>query len=264
MVLIGGCLALLAVIDVVHFGLAGPSWLAWPAFYLAWVVPWLLGGWWRSASIRPGFSERLVGLALAIGGAVAAGLLVWRAGYQASLIDYGSEGRSNTNPPTLYTALVGLAQVGLLMLVARSLDRLGARFRAFWDRAGSVAIGVYAWHLTSLSLCVGIVAIPGVWAPRRLSAAWWMSRPVWLAAVLAGCAALVAATAWVRARLAAHETAPRPASTMQLTFGVLVAAAGGAVVGLYGPANAGRAIVCCALLGSSWLLLRCGDPAHNS
>jgi hypothetical protein len=260
-VVVGACLVSLTVIDVVHFGLDGPSWLAWPAFYLAWSVPWLVGGWWRSAASRPGFSERRVGVVLALGGGIAAGWVVWRAGYQASLIDYGSDGRSNTNPPTLYTALVGVAQVGVLMLLAHALDRLGARFRAFWRRAGSVAVAVYAWHLTALSLCVGLLAIPAMWAPHRLSASWWLFRPVWLTVVLAGCAALVAATGGVRATLAASATSPHHASTTRLTVGVLVAAAGGAVVGLYGPSNAARAVVCCALLGSGWLLLRSGDPA---
>jgi len=37
--LVGGCVAALVVIDVAHFGLDGPSWLAWPAFYLAWITP---------------------------------------------------------------------------------------------------------------------------------------------------------------------------------------------------------------------------------
>jgi hypothetical protein len=107
--LVGGCMVALAVIDVMHFGLDGPSWLAWPAFYLAWVTPWFVGAWWRRAYERPGFSEPRAGAALVAAGAIVAALLVWRGGYQVSLIDYGSRGRSNTNPPTLYTAVVGLA-----------------------------------------------------------------------------------------------------------------------------------------------------------
>lgn len=256
--MIGGCLVALAAIDLMHFGLDGPAWLAWPAFYLAWVTPWLAGGCWRDRWTRGGLSELHVGLALAAGGALAASLLVWRAGYQASLIDYGSDGRSNTNPPTLYTAVIGLAQVGVFMAAAAQLDRLGARFRAFWDRAGSAAIAVYAWHLTALSLCVGIVAVPGAPAPDRLTASWWLSRPVWIAAVLGTCAVLVGATAAVRARLRARVISPQvsPAPLARLTLGTVVAATGGAVVGLYGPSTVLRAIGCCALLGAGWVLLR--------
>ena len=135
--MIGGCLVALAALDIAHFGLDGPSWLAWPAFCLAWGTPWMVGAWWRDRWTRGGFPERRVGITLAVGAGCAASVLVWRAGYQASLIDYGSDGRSNTNPPTLYTAVIGIAQVGVLMIVAPALDRLGRRFRALWDQAGS-------------------------------------------------------------------------------------------------------------------------------
>jgi hypothetical protein len=259
--LVGGCLIVLAVIDVVHFGLDGPSWLAWPAFYLAWVTAWLVGAWWRNAWSRPEFLEARVGAALAAGALVGAALLVWRGGYQASLIDYGSHGRSNTNPPTLYTAVIGLAQVGVLMVLAHALDGLGARFRAFWSRAGSVAIAVYAWHLTALSLCVAIVAMPDVPAPRRLSAGWLLTRPLWIALVVGACALLVGLTAWARALLAARARAYRVAPLTRLTVGTVLAAAGGAYVGLRGPGTVPRALVCCALLGAGWFLLRSGEPA---
>jgi hypothetical protein len=262
---IGGCVALTGVIDVGHFGLSGPGWLAWPAFYLAWVTPWLLGAWWRDRWTRGAFPERRVGIAVAIGAGIVAWILVARAGYQASLIDYGSEGRSNTNPPTFFTAVIGVAQFGVLLVVARGLDWLGAQFRRVWDFAGSVAIAVYAWHLTALSLCVGIVAIPGVPAPERLSPAWWLTRPLWYLAVLAVCAVLVAITATVRARL--HARALRrmqshasqnssPPAIARLAVGTVVGAVGGAAVGLYGPGTVPRALVCCALLGAGWGLLR--------
>lgn len=266
-VMIGGCLVALAALDVIHFGLDGPGWLAWPAFYLAWVTPWLVGGWWRDRWSRGGFPEQRVGATLAAGACVVAWLLVWRAGFQASLIDYGSDGRSNTNPPTLYTAVVGLAQVGVLMIIAPALDRLGTRFRTLWNRAGSAAIAVYAWHLTALSLCVGIVAIPAVPAPDRLSLAWWLFRPVWVVAVLGSCAVLVGATAFIRSRLRTrHDEAAAPAPFALLALGTASAAAGGAVIGLYGPSTVPRALICCALLGAGWLLLRTSarDPSAST
>ena len=256
-VAIGGCVLLAGALDVIRFGLDGPRWPAWLGFYLAWATPWLVGAWWRDRWTRDAISEPRVGAALFVGAALVGWLLVARAGYQASLIDYGSDGRSNTNPPTMYTAVVGLAQVGILMLVANGLDRVGARFRGFWNRAGSAAIGVYAWHLTALSLCVAVVAIPGMPAPRRLSAAWWYSRPLWYTAVLATCAALVGLTAFVQGRLGAHTrvSPARPAGLSRLTIGVVAAAGGGAVIGLLGPNTVLRAIVCVVLLGGGWMLL---------
>jgi hypothetical protein len=151
--------------------------------------------------------------------------------------------------------------VGVLMLLGRALDDLGARFRTFWNRAGSVAIAVYAWHLTALSLCVGIVAIPDVPAPRRLSLAWVLMRPLWIALVVAVCGVLVALTGWVRTWLAKRARPLPVAPLRRLTAGTVAAAAGGAYVGLRGPATVPRALVCCALLGAGWLLLRTGEPA---
>ena len=197
---IGGCLVM-AALDVMHFGLDGPSGRR--------------GRPSTSRGSRPGSSARggaIDGRAAIIrnGGSASRsssaepssrGCSSRRAGYQASLIDYGSDGRSNTNPPTLYTAVVGLAQVGILMILARALDRLGARFRAFWDRAGTAAIAVYVWHLTALAICVAVASIPAIPTPLRLSPAWWWSRPLWYVAVLASCAVLVGGTAFARSRL---------------------------------------------------------------
>ena len=45
-----------------------------------------------------------------------------------------------------------------------------------------------------------------------------------------------------------------------LALGAVVAAAGGAVIGLYGPATVPRAIVCCTLLGAGWVMLRTAEP----
>jgi hypothetical protein len=108
---------------------------------------------------------------------------------------------------------------------------------------------------------VGIVAIPDVPAPRRLGLAWLLMRPLWIASVVGVCAVLVGLTAWVRARLAARARPHPVAPLAQLTAGTVLAAAGGAYVGLRGPGTVPRALVCCALLGAGWLLLRSGDAA---
>src|SRR4029079_17438419 len=109
-VAIGGCLGLLAVLAVIPFGYDGPAALGWAGFLVAWSVPWLAGAAWRSRSERGAFAERRVGLALLAGFGVVGALLVAFGGYRASLIDAVPGGRSNTSPPTLYTAFVGVAQ----------------------------------------------------------------------------------------------------------------------------------------------------------
>jgi hypothetical protein len=248
----------LAGVDLARFELSAPAGIGWLCFYLAWSVPWLLGCWWRDRATRGGTDERRVGLLLAAGGGIACVVLVQAAGYSPALIDAVRGARSNTTPPTLYTATAGIAQVGGLMLLAGVLDAVGRRWRSLWDRAGSVAVGVYLWHLSALALCAAVVAL-GLPVPERLTPGWWLTRPAWIAAVLGVTAGLVALTAWGRARLARPRPAPVWSAT-RATAGVVGAAAGAALVGLRGPRTDVLAVTCSVLLGGAWWLLR-GVPA---
>jgi hypothetical protein len=252
---IGGCLAALAVLDLARFGLDAPSWIGWIGFGLAWVVPWLAGGWWRHRVEHGGLDERRVGATLAVVFTAVCVVLVHAFGYSAALIDVVPGARSNTTPPTLYTAVVALAQVGVLLFAARWLDRVGRRWRRLWDRAGEAAIGVYAWHLTALALCAAAIAI-GVPSPVRFTLAWWLSRPLWWAAVLAVAFGLVLATDRVRNRF--ERAGPGPGhergGARQL-LGVITLTAAGAAVGLEGPREAPTAVAWSALFALSWWLL---------
>jgi hypothetical protein len=248
---IGGSLGVLAALDIARFGLGAPTWLGWPAFFVAWGVPWLAGGWWRARATQ-GFRERRTGLALALTAGAAAVALVHLAGYSPALIDAVDGARSNTTPPTLYTAVVGLAQVGILLLCAGWLDVAGHRWRRWWDRAGEAAVGVYLWHLTALALCAGVVAL-GAPVPERLTATWWLTRPLWWAAVIAVSLGLVAVTAAVRSRLRRPDVAPVSPGVGAAIAGVVLTAAGAALVGLRGPRTAPLALACSASFLAAWL-----------
>lgn len=253
---VGGALAVLAALDVARFGHGAPRWIGWVGFFLAWGVPWMLGSWWRHRHATRPFDERLRGAALLAAAAVAGWALVRWGGYSPGLIDTGAPGRrSNTTPPGLYTAVAAVGQVGVFLLLAGPLDRLGLRFRRLWSRAGEAAVGIYVWHLTAMALCVGLVAL-GLPAPTRLTASWWWTRPLWWALVLGVTAAIVALSAWVRGRLAARHR-PRPmVSTVRLALGVVAATAGAARVGINGPRTVDLALECTALFVLGWWLLR--------
>jgi hypothetical protein len=248
-------------LDLARFGGDAPAWIGWACFPLAWGLPWLLGAWWRDRVERGHLNERRAGLALMAGGTlVAVGLVAW-AGYSVALIDTGGDARSNTTPPGLYTAAAGVAQVGLLLVGANWLDRLGRVHRRSWDAAGRVAIGVYVWHLTALSLMVGLVAV-GLPAPDRLTVAWWVTRPLWWAGVLGLTALLVVATAAGRTRLR-RLGRPRPdPHTGRLAVGVVVAAAGSALVGLDGPRDLTLAAACTVAFLAAYRLLRVAQVAN--
>lgn len=158
-----GCLALLAVLDLLRFGSGASDAIGWLGFLPAWGVPWLLGAWWRTAA--PG-KERRVGAGLVASAVVAGWLLVARLGYEPALIDAVVGRRSNTTPPTLFTAVAALGQVGVLLVVARVFDRVGGAVRPLLRRARAVAVGVYLWHLTALALLLsGWWLLPAPAAP---------------------------------------------------------------------------------------------------
>jgi hypothetical protein len=251
------CLVTLAALDIARFGFGGPSWIGWPGFFLAWGTPWVVGAWWRARRESMNFHERRCGVAIAAIACTVCVLLVAFAGYDPALIDAVDGARSNTNPPTLYTAVAALAQVGFLLTFAGALDRAGRRWRKLWARAGDAAMGIYVWHLTALALCAAVIAA-GVPVPSRLTVAWWVTRPLWWAAVLAMATAFVALTAAGRAWLGRHRTDTRPIPTGRALAGVVGAAAAGAYVGLEGPGSSARAAVCSTLFVSAGLLLRAG------
>ena len=267
----GLCLIALAGLDITRFALDAPDWIGWPGFYLAWGTPWLIGGWWRSRAERGLFAEHRAGLVLAVSAGAAAFALVHGAGYSSALIDAVPAARSNTTPPTLYTAILGLAQTGVLMVAATFLDGLGRRWRRFWTRSGEAALALYAWHLTAMCFGVVLVAVGLVPAPERLTRAWWFVRPLWIAVVLILTGALVAVTGAARSALSSRdgrrqqeEPSNRSINARRVAIGVVLAVAASAGIGLVGPRTAPLATAWSTLFVSSWLVLRPRSPMTQS
>jgi hypothetical protein len=254
-VAVGACLVALAVLDIARFAFDAPDWIGWPGFFLAWLVPWLLGAWWRARWVHRRIRERRVGLAITVVGSVACVALVALGGYAPALIDAVPDERSNTTPPTVYTAVAAVLQVGVLLLLAQALDIAGRRWRRLWDHAGEAAVGVYVWHLTALALCIAVVAA-GFPAPARLTWAWWASRPLWWGAVIGVTAGLVGVTAVARRWLSHGSGRPGSVTMARAVAGALAATVGAAIVGLEGPRTAELALTCSCLFAASWWLLR--------
>lgn len=265
---VGACLAVLVVSDLARFVGDAPRWVGWPGFFAAWTVPWILGIAWRlriEPAERPMRTERLAGLALlSCAGAVCV-LLVRTAGYSPALIDAVPGQRSNTTPPTLYTAVAATAQVGALMLGAGWLDRLGRRAQRVLARAGEASVGVYVLHLSALALCTAAIAA-GLPTPERLTTGWWLSRPLWWAAVLAVTAGLVAIADLTRRRLAgrgARGGLPRPVGAHWRVIGVVATTIGAAIVGLEGPRAVATAVGSVACFALGWWGLGATDAARE-
>ncbi len=125
-----------------------------------------------------------VGVIVFVGGAIAAIVI---GPYSPALISTGAvQGISNLAPPTIVLALVGLAQICLLLLVwpllrrALDHDRLWVPVAIFASRA----MELYLWHMLAFTLAIaGMIGI-GL-APAALSALWWLQHLLVAAVVLA-------------------------------------------------------------------------------
>ncbi|WP_425246060.1 acyltransferase family protein [Streptomyces sp. NEAU-NA10] len=174
-------LAVVLHVDLVRFGLGGPSWLGWVNVAAGWLVPYTLGAAWTRGELeRP-----RAGWILLTGGAVTTAVLIGWAGYPASMVGVPGETVSNLDPPTLAAVTFGLAQCGAALLLR---DRLRGAMRrpVAWAAVALVnlsAMTVFLWHQTALmaTTATGLLAgrLPGLHTvPDGLE--WVAARLLWL------------------------------------------------------------------------------------
>jgi hypothetical protein len=173
--------AVVAVADLVRFGLHGPSWVGWANLPAGWLVPYLIGIAWALGSLRGG---RVPALMLAGGAAATAALIAW-AGYPASMVGVNGAHISNLNPPTLAAVSFGIAQCGLALLLRERLARVMRRPLA-WAGIALVnlsAMTLFLWHQTAFVTVssVGLLAgrVPGL-LTAPTGGLWVAERLAWL------------------------------------------------------------------------------------
>lgn len=170
--------------------LAGATPLAVPTTVSAWLLCHQLGYLWRDGIVR-GARHGL----LLVGGAVAGLALLTGPGPYAPSMVASVRYASNMLPTTPPILLVGLLQLGLVLVAYRPLTRLLDRPR--WWRpvaaVNAVTMPVYLGHMVAaLVLVVAVDRLVGP-LPAEPDATWWWSRPVWLAGVLVVLAGLLVA-----------------------------------------------------------------------
>lgn len=118
----------------------------------------------------------------------------------------------NLNPPTTTLLLLGVAQTMALSLLRGRLRVFSARpgVAAFIRFVTARTMTIYLWHMPVLLALAGLTALGamavGMPLPAPSTAAWWLTRPLWIAAVFA-------AVTLVAVALAAPERRRIPAST---------------------------------------------------
>jgi peptidoglycan/LPS O-acetylase OafA/YrhL len=174
-------LAVVLHVDLVRFGLGGPSWLGWVNVAAAWTVPYTLGAAWTRGELE----HRRAGWVLLGGGAAATAALVAWAGYPAAMVGVPGEGVSNLDPPTLAVVTFGLAQCGLALLLRERLRRAMRRPVA-WAAVALVNLSVmtiFLWHQTALmaTTATGLLVgrLPGLHT-RPDDLGWVGARLLWL------------------------------------------------------------------------------------
>ena len=178
--------AVVAVADLVRFGLHGPSWVGWVNLPAGWLVPYLIGIAWAQGLLTQGSlrGRRVPALMLAGGAAATAALIAW-AGYPASMVGVNGAHISNLNPPTLAAVTFGIAQCGLALLLRDRLARLMRRPLA-WAGIALVnlsAMTLFLWHQTAFVTvsAVGLLAgrVPGL-LTATTGGLWVAERLAWL------------------------------------------------------------------------------------
>ncbi|MER5576241.1 acyltransferase family protein [Streptomyces massasporeus] len=174
-------LAVVLHVDLLRFGLGGPSWLGWVNVAAAWAVPYTLGAAWTRGELE---RRRAGWILLGAGAAATAALVAW-AGYPAAMVGVPGGGMSNLDPPSLAVVTFGLAQCGLALLLRERL-RLATRRPVAWAAVALVnlsAMTVFLWHQTALmaTTATGLLAgrLPGLHTPPD-GLGWVGVRLLWL------------------------------------------------------------------------------------
>jgi peptidoglycan/LPS O-acetylase OafA/YrhL len=152
-------LAVVLHVDLVRFGLGGPSWLGWANLAAGWLVPYTLGAAWTRGELE---RRRAGWILLAGGAAVTAALVAW-AGYPASMVGVPGAAVSNVNPPTLAAVTFGVAQCGLALLLRAPLRR-ALRRPVAWAAVVLVnlsAMTIFLWHQTALMATTATALLAG-------------------------------------------------------------------------------------------------------
>ena len=221
-------------VDGARFAFDVPG-IGWVNFVFVWAAVHQIGYWWADRDGAGGVPPRWGWLIS--GGALATLIAVtWIGWYPVAMVGIPGSELTNMTPPTFAMVLLGTVQFGVIVATQPAARRLTARARA-WH--GVVAISgvlmtIYLWHLSAMSLVAagGLFAFDGaVFRVEPGTTAWWLTRPLWLAVLLAMTLVLVAVFARFEWRI---SDAPTPRSRRAVIIGMLLIAGSAAAVASVG------------------------------
>lgn len=175
-ILIGTAAAGVADLLSIGFGLVPVGFLN---YVLVWGTVHQLGYAWLDGKVE-GVSRRL---SLALVGVGAALALVWLGPYPVAMVGLDTAQVTNSYPPRVTLALLGMFQAGLVLLFEPLLERAMRKVGAWAFVVGVSAqiMTLYLWHLTAMVILIGVgIGLGGLgFGPAPLSGEWWVTRPLW-------------------------------------------------------------------------------------
>ena len=148
-------------------------------YLFVWGTVHQLGYAWVDGKIE-GMGRRL---ALLVAGFAATVALVWAGPYPVAMVGLDTAEITNSYPPRVTLAFLGLFQAGLVLVFEPLLSRLAHRARVWTFVVGVSAqiMTLYLWHLTAMIIAIGVgLAVGGFgFGVEPLSGMWWATRPLW-------------------------------------------------------------------------------------
>jgi fucose 4-O-acetylase-like acetyltransferase len=216
------------VVDVLRIA-AGVPVVGYLNFAFVWLFAHQLGFFYADGALNA-FSRRFYAGAAAAALVVLA-VLTGSGIYSPSMVGMETEAASNNSPPTICIIVLTTWLVSAAMLLRPAATRWLARARN-WTvvvAANSMIMTIFLWHLTALLVAVLVLYPLGFPQPAGGTAAWWVLRPVWAAALTAVLAGFVMVFARFErpGPAAAGERVGAGALRVALAVGCLVAALAG-------------------------------------
>ena len=166
----------------------------------AWVDGKTDGVWRRIGLVAIGFAGTLI--------------LVWAGPYPIAMVGLDNGEVANTLPPRLTLAFLGMFQAGLVLVAEPVLQRL-MNIKSLWT--GVVAVSgqimtLYLWHLTAMIVLIAAgIGLNGFgFGIEPVTTLWWVTRPVWFAALISVTVLLAAVFGRFERPLPDPRPAPRP------------------------------------------------------
>jgi hypothetical protein len=120
---------------------------------------------------------------MAVAGLAGTLLLVGLGPYPVAMVGLDTTEITNSYPPRVTLAFLGMFQSGLALVFEKPLKRLTQR-RGVWIFVVGVSARIMTldlWHLTAMVIVIGLSIAVGGWGLgiEPLSAPWWLTRPIW-------------------------------------------------------------------------------------